>query len=65
MHVYSGKIYLNGKEITAEPIRKRAEAGIAYIPEDRQNFGLVMDFSLADNLGLRGYYREPYAKKAC
>lgn len=63
MHVYSGKIYLNGKEITAEPIRKRAEAGIAYIPEDRQNFGLVMDFSLADNLGLRGYYREPYAKK--
>ena len=63
LKAHKGKIFLNGKDITGESIRKRTEEGIAYIPEDRQNFGLVMDFSLADNLGLRGYYKEPYARK--
>ena len=62
MHTHSGKIYLNGRDITEDSIRSRAASGIAYIPEDRQNYGLVMDLSLADNLGLRGYYKEPYAK---
>ena len=59
----SGKIVLNGKEITNETIRGRNRAGISYIPEDRQSYGLVLDFSLCDNLVLKQYNQEPYARK--
>ncbi|WP_394238904.1 ABC transporter ATP-binding protein [Niallia oryzisoli] len=61
--VSSGKILLQGKDITNERIRKRTEAGISYIPEDRQTFGLVLDFDLSTNLALKQYYREPFSKK--
>ena len=57
-----GKVFLNGVDITNMTIRKRLEEGISYIPEDRQNFGLVMDFTLSENLGLKQYYRQPYSK---
>ena len=42
--VSGGKIFLEGKDITNESIRKRTETGISYIPEDRQSFGLVIGF---------------------
>ena len=58
----SGKITLCGKDITDLPIRKRTEAGVAYIPEDRQNVGLVMGFNLSDNLVLKKYYKDGFAK---
>lgn len=58
----SGRITLNGRDITDYSIRKRTREGIAYIPEDRHHFGLVMDFTLAENLGSRDYYKEPYCK---
>ena len=58
---FSGKIFLNGKEITQDSIRERTLAGISYIPEDRQNVGLVMDFTLSENLGLKNYFREPFS----
>src|SRR3954469_5106899 len=61
--VSSGKILLNGKDITNEKIRKRTEAGISYIPEDRQSFGLVLDFDLSTNLALKQYYKEPFSRK--
>ena len=61
--VSDGKIYLEGKDITNESIRKRTEAGISYIPEDRQNFGLVLDFDLSTNIALKQYYREPFSRK--
>ena len=57
----SGKILLNGKEITNETIRGRIQSGISYIPEDRQSYGLVLDFSLCENLVLKKYNQEPYA----
>ncbi len=57
----SGKIILCGKDITDLPIRKRTEAGVAYIPEDRQNVGLVMGFNLSDNLVLKKYYKNAFA----
>lgn len=57
-----GKITLNGKDITNYPIRKRNEEGIAYIPEDRQAYGLVLDFKLSSNLALKNYKQEPYTK---
>ena len=58
-----GQIILNGQDITHMPIRKRTELGMSYIPEDRHNFGLVMDFNLENNLVLKTYYKEPYAAK--
>lgn len=64
MKVSSGKIFLNGKDITDESIRRRTEAGISYIPEDRQEYGLVLDFSLKDNLALKSYYKEPFSAKS-
>lgn len=59
----SGKIMLNGKDITDYTIRKRTLEGISYIPEDRQTYGLVLDFTLSENLALKNYYKEPFAKK--
>jgi simple sugar transport system ATP-binding protein len=59
----SGKIALNGKSIDHLSIRERAEAGLAYIPEDRQNVGLILDFPLYENLLLKEYFREPYCSK--
>lgn len=59
---YSGTISLLGKDITKASIRERAAMGIAYIPEDRQDCGLIMDFDLSANLGLKKYYKEPFCK---
>ncbi|MCI7814595.1 MAG: ABC transporter ATP-binding protein [Lachnospiraceae bacterium] len=59
----SGRILLNGKDITHESIRKRTLEGISYIPEDRQSYGLVLDFTLEDNMGLKNYFKEPFSKK--
>lgn len=56
-----GKISLNGKDISNYKIRQRTEAGISYIPEDRQSYGLIMDFSLSENLALKDYYKEPFS----
>ena len=61
MKIYKGSVTLCGEDITDSPIRKRAVAGISYIPEDRQGTGVVMDFSLRDNLALRRYFKKPYS----
>ena len=61
--VSSGSILLEGKDITNETIRNRTEAGISYIPEDRQSYGLVLDFELSTNLALKQYYKEPFSNK--
>ena len=58
----SGKITLNGTDITRMSIRKRIETGVAYIPEDRHNVGLVLNFSLRDNLALKRYYDAAFSK---
>ena len=61
--VSSGSIKLYGEEISNKSIRYRTEKGISYIPEDRQSFGLVLDFDLANNLSLKEYYKEPFCEK--
>lgn len=60
--VEKGRISLNGREITGEPVRNRIEAGIGYIPEDRQKFGVFLDFDLRSNLCLRRYYKSPLSE---
>jgi simple sugar transport system ATP-binding protein len=58
---YRGHIILKGKDISAEHIRRRIEAGLSYIPEDRQKYGLVLDFTLQDNLAIKKYYQKPFS----
>lgn len=58
--IESGEIYVNGEEITHESIRKRTEAGIGHIPEDRHKYGLVLDFRLDSNFVLIEYYKPEY-----
>lgn len=48
--VHSGTIRLNGKEITHASVKDRIKAGLSNIPEDRQKHGLVLDFSVSENL---------------
>ena len=45
-----GSILLGGREITGKTVRERFDAGLAHIPEDRQSLGLVLGFSVAENL---------------
>jgi general nucleoside transport system ATP-binding protein len=60
--VRSGTIHLAGKDITGATPRHALRAGIAYIPEDRQREGLVLDMSIADNLVLDLHNQAPYAR---
>ena len=62
--VKSGKIELNGQDITNAPIRKRLTMGMSHIPEDRQKHGLVLDYSLEDNLVLQRYFEPEFTNKA-
>ena len=59
--IASGHIRLDGRDLTHSTPRQRLHAGVAYIPEDRQEDGLVGDFSVADNLVLDIYDRPPFA----
>lgn len=61
-HVVSGKVELNGEDITNAAPRKIIELGTAHIPENRQKDGMVLGYSVADNLVLNKYYIEPFAK---
>ncbi|MBQ7155916.1 MAG: ABC transporter ATP-binding protein [Synergistaceae bacterium] len=58
-----GSVILNGQDITRASVREHIEAGIAYIPEDRHNVGLVLDFTLRDNFPLRQYYSPAFSSK--
>lgn len=59
-----GKIILDGKDITHEPIRKRSVLGMSHIPEDRHKHGLVLDYSLEDNMILQRYFEPEFTSKA-
>ena len=59
----SGEILFNGESLNQLSVRKRWEKGVAYIPSDRHQDGLIMDADVTSNFALRTYYRPPYAKK--
>jgi len=60
--VSSGRIVLAGTDISHADARDALDAGAGHIPEDRQRRGLVLDFTLAENLALHDYVREPDSK---
>lgn len=61
-NVKEGKIILKGNDITNISIRKRIDLGIGHIPEDRQKRGLVLDYTLENNIVLQRYNKEPFSK---
>jgi len=61
-HIESGRFMLAGKELTNKPPRVITEAGLANIPEDRQRHGLVLSYSVADNMMLCDYYQPRFSK---
>jgi simple sugar transport system ATP-binding protein len=50
--IASGIVRLGGVELNSLSVRRRADAGLSHIPEDRQRRGLILDYSVADNLVL-------------
>ncbi|MFL5807842.1 MAG: ABC transporter ATP-binding protein [Roseiflexaceae bacterium] len=60
-HVRSGQVLIAGQDYTNASPRRITEAGTAHVPEDRQEDGLVLPYSIADNLVLNTYYAAPFA----
>jgi len=60
--VESGTIHLEGEDITRTTARERIDRGLAHIPEDRQRRGLVMGFSLVENILLGYEDSEPFKR---
>ena len=58
----SGQIKLLGQDITKMPIRMRSILGMSHIPEDRHKHGLVLDYSLEDNIVLQRYFEPKFTK---
>jgi len=58
-----GKIELLNQDITHLNIRNKTKAGISHIPEDRHKYGLVLDYSLEDNLVLQRYWSKDFQNR--
>ena len=58
-----GKVYVRGKEITNKSPGKFIDQGVGHIPEDRLGMGLVMDFSIAENIILETHSKSPFVHR--
>lgn len=58
----SGHLILNGRDITRDSVRFRNTHGLAHIPEDRHKHGLILDYTLGDNLVLQSYFTPEFQK---
>ena len=59
--VQSGQVVIDGRDITGMSPKQIREWGLAYIPEDRLNTGLILEYSIAENLILDRWYSRPYS----
>ncbi len=57
-----GTIVVSGKDVTGEGCKQSLDAGVGHIPEDRHRRGLVLDFTLAENLALHDYDHAPTSR---
>jgi len=60
--VHSGRILLKGKDITNQSPRTISESGLSHIPEDRHKRGLVLDFTMSENMVLETYFHPAFNK---
>ena len=58
----SGQIFVNGADVFNKPPRFGFDHGVSSIPADRQKHGLILDFSIEDNLILQNYEEQPYSR---
>jgi simple sugar transport system ATP-binding protein len=58
--ISSGRILLNGKEISNQSPRAISESGVSHIPEDRHKRGLILDFSISENMVLQTYFHPAF-----
>jgi general nucleoside transport system ATP-binding protein len=58
----SGRVVVGGHDVTHAGPKESLDAGLGHIPEDRQRRGLVLDFSLAENLALHDYDAQPASR---
>ena len=63
MPIDEGEIFLNQKNITKDSIRQKCLDGLAHIPEDRHKDGLVLDYTLQENLVLQTYYTKEFQNR--
>ena len=61
-NITGGTITFCGKDITHASIRDRSKAGMSHIPEDRHKHGLVLDYSLEQNMVLQRYWAPEFQK---
>ena len=61
--VSGGTVTMCGTDITNAPIRRRSMLGMSHIPEDRHKHGLVLDYTLEDNMVLQRYYEPEFTGK--
>lgn len=59
----SGQITMLGQDVFNKTPKEIFDAGISSIPADRQKHGLILDFSIEDNLILQHFDKEPFSKK--
>jgi general nucleoside transport system ATP-binding protein len=57
--VQAGSIRVGGKDVRHANARRMLDAGVGHIPEDRQRRGLVLEFSIAENIALHDYAEPP------
>ncbi|PFR97153.1 ABC transporter ATP-binding protein [Priestia megaterium] len=60
--INSGSITLKNQELSTLSTRKITESGIGHIPQDRHKHGLVLDYTIGENIGLQTYYQKPMSK---
>jgi ABC-type uncharacterized transport system ATPase subunit len=60
--VQQGRVLLKGKEITNRSPREISESGLSHIPEDRHKRGLVLDFTMSENMVLETYFHPTFNK---
>ncbi|MEK4719840.1 ABC transporter ATP-binding protein [Priestia sp. FSL W8-0524] len=60
--IKSGSVTLKNQELSTLSTRKITESGVGHIPQDRHKHGLVLDYTIGENIGLQTYYQKPMSK---
>jgi general nucleoside transport system ATP-binding protein len=59
--IHEGTVVVGGTDLTGANAHKRLDSGLGHIPEDRHRRGLILDFTLAENLALHDYDKSPFS----
>jgi simple sugar transport system ATP-binding protein len=61
-HVAAGRVVVDGKDLTKATAKRALDSGVGHIPEDRHRRGLVLPFTLTENLALSSFRRPPNSR---